>query len=147
MLTGKWTYRSYRNNPELVNGDAQTALALIFGEGVFTFEPGEGDRFTGTFDMGGGFALTLQGEMLDDAPSGFSIVGLGVDGTPTAGWRYDYHGSAGFEWPDGVDQVPSLVGTVVRVNPHGPSAPAGVTATFVAVQQSGDSNTEGVGNG
>jgi hypothetical protein len=135
MLTGKWTYRSYVNTPALVGGDPQAAAELIWGEGVFDFELGEGERFGGTLDMGSGYALTLEGEVLPGDPSGFSIVGLGIDKTPTEGWRYDYHGAGGYEWPDGVDQVPSLVGTVVRVNAHGPSSPAGVTASFIAVSQ------------
>jgi hypothetical protein len=138
MLTGKWTYRSYRNTPTLVGNDPQAALAQIFGEGVFDFEAGEGDRFVGSLDMGGGYGLTLQGDVIGGDPSGFSIVGLGVDGTPTAGWRYDYHGVVGYEWPEGVDQVPSLLGTVVRVNAHGPSSPAGFTASFIAVRNSDD---------
>ena len=33
-------------------------------------------------------------------------------------------------------QVPALVGTVIRVNAHGPQSPAGVTASFIAVKQS-----------
>jgi hypothetical protein len=142
MLTGKWTYRSYRNTPALVGNDPQAALALIFGEGVFDFEAGEGDRFGGALGMGGGYALTLQGQVLPGDPPGFSIIGLGVDGTPTAGWRYDYHGVTGYEWPEGVDQVRSLLGTVVRVNAHGPSSPAGYTASFIAVRHNDDSAPE-----
>jgi hypothetical protein len=138
MLTGKWTYRSYRNTPALVGGDPQAALALIFGEGVFDFEAGEGDRFGGALGMNSGYALTLKGEILPGDPSGFSIVSLGIDGTPTEGWRYDYHGVVGHEWPDGVDQVPSLLGTVVRVNAHGPSSPAGYTASFIAMRHDYD---------
>ena len=139
MLTGKWTYRSYINTPTLVGGDPQAALALIFGEGVFDFEAGEGDRFRGALGMGSGYALTLAGEILRGDGNGFSIVGLGVDGTPTQGWRYDYRGVVGYEWPNGVEQVPSLLGTVVRVNAHGPSAAAGFTASFIAVRQNDDS--------
>ena len=138
MLNGKWTYRSYDNTPTLVGDDPQAALALIFGEGVFDFEAGEGDSFRGALGMGSGYALTLQGEILPGDWTGFSIVGLGIDGTPTEGWRYDYHGVAGYEWPNGVDQVPSLVGTAVRVNAHGPSSPAGYTASFIAVRHSDD---------
>jgi hypothetical protein len=41
----------------------------------------------------------------------------------------------GYVWPNGVDQVPSLLGTVIRVNAHGPSSPAGYTASFIAVSQ------------
>jgi hypothetical protein len=138
MLTGKWTYRSYRNTPALVGGDPQTALALMFGEGVFDFEAGDGDHVSGALGMGSGFALTLQGEILPGDPPGFSLVGLGIVGTPTEGWRYDYRGVAGYAWPDAVDQVASLLGTVVRVNAHGPSAPAGFTASFIAVRHSDD---------
>jgi hypothetical protein len=135
MLSGNWTYRSFRNTPALVGNDAGAALALIFGEGVLDFEAGENDRFGGTFDMGSGYALTLDGEVLPGDPPGFSIVGLGIPGTPTEGWRYDYRGVPAYEWPNGVDQVPSLVGTVIRVNAHGPSSPAGYSASFIAVRQ------------
>ncbi len=136
MLTGKWTYRSYRNVPTLVGEDPQAALALIFGEGVFDFEADGGGHFGGALGMGNEYALTLDGKVLPGDPPGFSIVGLGIDGTPTEGWRYDYRGVAGYAWPDGVDQVSSLLGTVVRVNAHGPSSPAGYTASFIAVRQS-----------
>jgi hypothetical protein len=138
VLTGRWTYRSYINAPSLVGNDPQAALALILGEGVFDFEAGEGDRFHGALGMGTGYALTLEGEMVPGDGTGFSIVGLGVDGTPTQGWRYDYRGVVGYEWPNGLEQVPSLLGTVVRVNAHGPSAPAGYTASFIAVRLSDD---------
>jgi hypothetical protein len=138
MLQGRWTYRSYRNTSALVGGDAQAALGLIFGEGVFDFTTADGDRFGGALGMGTGYALTLQGELLPGDPPGFAIVGLGIEGTPTAGWRYDYRGVAGHRWPDGVDQVPSLLGTVIRVNAHGPSSPAGYTASFIAVRHSDD---------
>jgi hypothetical protein len=133
VLAGKWTYRSFINTPRPVGGDPQAALGLIFGEGVFDLEAGEGDHFGGKLELGPGYALSLEGEVLPE--DGFSIVGLGIEGTPTAGWRYDYHGAAGYEWPDGVDQVPSLLGTVVRVNAHSAGAPAGYTASFVAVRQ------------
>jgi hypothetical protein len=78
---------------------------------------------------------SLEGKILAREPFEFSIVGTGIDGTPTAGWRYDYHGTLGFAWPDGIDQVPSLLGTVVRVVAHGAQSPAGVTASFIAVRQ------------
>ncbi|HEY0148342.1 MAG TPA: hypothetical protein VGB70_05000 [Allosphingosinicella sp.] len=137
MIDGKWTYRSYRNDPELVGDDPQKALGLIFGEGVFSFTALSERLFEGTLDMGGGYLLDLSGSVLDadqQTPE-YAIVGLGRDGTPTAGWRYDYRCVDGYEWPDGVDQVPSLVGTVVRVIAHGPTSPAGVTASFIAVRQ------------
>src|ERR1700688_1511570 len=60
-LSGKWTYRSYNNTTGLVGDDAAKALALIFGEGVFSFETPSSTTLKGTLDMGGGFVLDLQG--------------------------------------------------------------------------------------
>jgi hypothetical protein len=142
VLTGRWTYRSYNNDPALVGNDPSAALSLIFGEGVFDFGAGEGDHFSGELQLGGGYVMALQGEMLPGNGSGFGIVGLGIEGTPTEGWRYDYHGAAAYQWPEGVDQVPSLLGTVIRVNAHGPGSPAGYTASFIAVRGSDDAATE-----
>lgn len=138
MLEGKWTYRSYHNTVALVGDDPAAALALIFGEGVFSFAADGAGRWTGTLDMGGGYVLTLTATRVHGGERGdpiFSIIGLGVDGSPTAGWRYDYHGAIAYSWPDGIDQIPCLTGTVVRVVAHGPTSPAGVTASFIAVHQ------------
>ncbi len=135
MLDGKWTYRSYHNSEELVAGDAQKALSLLFGEGVFEFWAVTYVKFTGTFDMGGEYRLELDAE-LHPAPDGgtveIAITGLGIAGTPTEGWQYDYRGNFGHRWDDGVDQVPSFVGTVIRTKPHG-TRPAGYVASFIAV--------------
>ncbi len=134
MLNGAWTYRSYFNNPALVSEDAQAALAMIFGEGQFLLTQSNTGAVTGKLDMGGGYALELSGNSAKNG-SQFELIGLGIADTPTAGWRYDYRGVAGYSWPNGINQVPSLLGTVIRVNAHGPHSPAGVTASFVAVKQ------------
>ena len=135
-LAGKWTYRSFLNTPQLVDGDANKALGLIFGEGTFAFEMPTKTTVKGTLDMGGGFVLDLSGEVSPgpcDQPF-FRINGFGRTGTPTAGWEYDYSGVIACRWPNGVNQVPSLVGTVIRAKPHN-GAPAGVVASFIAVRQ------------
>jgi hypothetical protein len=132
MISGKWTYRSYRNDTALIGDDAQAALGLIFGEGIFDLRETSEGRITGALGMGTGYALTLDGEEDRDG-AGFALIGLGIDGTATQGWRYDYRGVAAFDWPQGIDQKRCLVGTVIRVNAHGPHSPAGVTASFVAV--------------
>jgi hypothetical protein len=138
MLSGHWTYRSFRNDPALVGDDPDAALALIFGEGVFDFTAGDDGRFSGGLGMAGGYALSLSGETIGGGEEGeYAIIGLGLAGTPTEGWRYDYRCRRGYDWPDGLDQRPSLVGTVVRVNAHGPGAPAGYVASFIAVAQNG----------
>ncbi|UZK70913.1 hypothetical protein OKW76_07810 [Sphingomonas sp. S1-29] len=136
MLEGKWTYRSFINDSALIGDAAAAALALIFGEGIFDFEAESAGRFVGGLGMGQGYALALDGMVVARDPFAFSIVGSGIVGTPTQGWRYDYHGVSGYAWPDGVGQVPSLLGTVIRVVAHGVHAPAGVTASFIAVRQS-----------
>jgi hypothetical protein len=136
-VAGKWTYRSYINSPVLVGDNADQAFKLIFGEGVFTFELPTPTTLKGTFDMGGGFVLDLDGRVRPDAPGApltVEIVGTGRANTPTAGWEYDYHASLAHRWPNGVDQVPALVGTVIRAKPHDDS-PAGFVASFVAVKQ------------
>jgi hypothetical protein len=135
-IAGEWTYRSFHNNPSPVGEDPQKALALIFAEANFTFTPTGPGTFTGTIDWGSG-GLDLKGVLLSTANGSepaFEIVGSGRQGTQTEGWRYDYHGHVAYQWPNGVNQIPALVGNVIRVNPHN-GAPAGYVASFIAVKQ------------
>ena len=157
-LTGQWTYRSYLNDPSvLANADpdpavqalgpiygsdnvanataALKALNLIFGEGIFTFDSPAGSTLTGNLDMGGGLVLDLKGTM-QSTPSGdisIVVIGTGRAGTKTDGWEYDYKATTAPKWPNGVDQVPTLVGTVIRAKPHN-GEPAGVVASFIAIK-------------
>jgi hypothetical protein len=87
--------------------------------------------------MGGGYALDLEGTIRpasEGVPATIEIAGRGRAGTPTDGWEYDYFGFLAHQWPKGVNQVPALVGTVIRAKPHD-GAPAGYVASFVAVKQ------------
>ena len=141
MLAGKWTYRSFRNDPKLIAGDPAAALALILDEGVFDLDADGATGFRGALGTGTGYALALAGELVGSQahPGRFFITGDGLDGTATEGWRYAFRGFVGPQWPDAVGQVASLLGTVIRIAGHGPDAPAGVTASFIAVrQQEGD---------
>jgi hypothetical protein len=154
----QWTYRSYLNDPSvMVNADpdpaaqalspiygsdnvanavaALKALNLIFGEGIITFDPPVGNTLTGNLDMGGGLVLDLKGTM-QTTPSGdigIVVIGTGRAGTKTEGWEYDYKATTAPKWPNGVDQVPTLVGTVIRAKPHN-GEPAGVVASFIAIK-------------
>jgi hypothetical protein len=156
-LQGKWTYRSYRNRADIVvNNDDPAVVALvpllgqgattaaywlkaynlIFGEGVMTYDPPVGNTLTGNFDMGGGYVLDLKGTM-QTLPSGdieIVVFGTGRPGTKTDNWEYDYRATTTPKWPSGINQVPSLVGTVIRAKPHDGGA-AGVVASFVAIKQ------------
>jgi hypothetical protein len=133
ILDGKWTYRSFFNDPAFVGDDKQKALDLIFAEATFTFEI-SGTDLKGIIDWGSG-GLDLKGTVSSASPPTVQIIGMGRPGTETEGWRYDYNGALAYEWPNAVKQVPAVVGTVIRVNAHGPGAPAGDTASFIAVKQ------------
>jgi len=61
------------------------------------------------------------------------VIGTGRAGTKTANWEYDYKASTTPKWPNGVDQVPTLVGTVIRAKPHD-GEPAGLVASFIAIK-------------
>jgi hypothetical protein len=124
-LAGTWAYQSYLNTQD------QT----VFGAGIFTFTTPSPDKIQGTLDMGDDLVLDLDGTVTaasGNLPLTVHIIGNGRPKTKTDGWEYDYHGYLGYMWPNGVDQVPSLVGTIVRAKPHNGS-PAGVTASFIAV--------------
>jgi hypothetical protein len=156
-LPGKWTYRSYLNRADVIVGDdpepavrnlaaifgqgstannAAKALGLIFGEGVMTFDPPAGNAVSGNFDMGGGYVLDLKGTMqtLGSGDMTVELFGTGRAGTPTADWEYDYRAFMTPKWPNGVNQIAALVGTVIRAKPHD-GAPAGFVASFIAIKQ------------
>lgn len=135
-ITGSWTYRSFRNDAAPVDGDPNKALALFFAEAEFRFTAVTPGAFNGVIDWGSG-GLDMTGTMLagsTDMPNAFSIVGVGRPGTQTEGWRYEYNGAVAYRWPAGVQQVPALIGSVIRALPHN-GAPAGYTASFIAVRQ------------
>ncbi len=135
-LAGKWTYRSFRNDPAPTDGDPQKLAALLFAEATFTFELPSPGTLKGAIDWEGG-GLDLQGSVRSDAGGEgmiVEIVGTGRANTSTYGWEYDYYGQLAHKWPNGVDQIPALVGTVIRAKPHN-GAPAGYVASFIAVKQ------------
>jgi hypothetical protein len=76
-------------------------------------------RLTGTSSVGTPFAVRFQG------------IGEGSD---AEGWVYDYVGYLVPAWPNGVDQRPALVGSVVRTVAHGAN-PAGMVASWIAVKR------------
>lgn len=135
-LTGKWTYRSFINDPTPVGGDPQKALNLIFAEAEFTFEAVSDTTFKGVIDWGSG-GLDLSGTIEQGSPAmpvAFAITGLGRPGSQTDGWEYDYNGCVAYKWPHGAGQVQALVGSLIRAKPHN-GEPAGYTASFVAVKK------------
>lgn len=158
-LPGKWTYRSYRNQANvIVNADPEPAVValdpiygkgnagaassalkafnLVFGEGVMTFDKPSGNNVTGVLGMGESYFLDLKGTMQVTSSGDIAVdlFGFGRAGTPTDNWEYDYKATTTPKWPNGIGQIPSLVGTVIRAKPHGTS-PAGYVASFIAIKQ------------
>lgn len=137
ILEGNWTYRSFNNNPELVGNDPEKALQLIFGEGQLRFTGNNGLIFKAVLDFGDDAVMDLFGNIIDASgikPQVLQITGAGREGTSTAKWVYQYLGYGVPNWAEGVNQVPAIVGTVIRTIPHG-SGQAGVVASFIAVKQ------------
>jgi hypothetical protein len=131
-FVGSWTYRSLLNDPA-VNTDFDK---LEFGRGTIVIAQAPMQQLVGTIG-GPGWSLTLAGARSYGNPmhARFECVGT-VSGEK---WIYDYEGYLVPNWPNGVDQVPAIVGSVTRTIPHsgdapGTVAPAGVACSFYAVK-------------
>ena len=136
-LEGVWTYRSFINNPQPVDGNADAALDLIFGEGELTVETASDGRFKAALSFGGDAIMDLDGEIVPGsrgAPDTISARGAGRPGSGIEDFHYDYIFYPAPTWPNGVDQRPALVGTVMRAADHGTSK-AGYVASSVTVRQ------------
>jgi hypothetical protein len=142
-LAGTWAYRSF--NPTLVTGKLTPEEdALIVGALDLTLDRGV-DAFylVGTIgwrDPPPGGVLNVSGTIDESAGpehQRFNLTAFGRQDTATDGWEYEYHGHMGRNWamPDGsrVDRHPTLVGSVIRVRPHG-DRKAGEVFSFIAVK-------------
>ncbi len=134
ILVGTWTYRSFISNPDL-SADFDS---LEFGRGNIQIDASEMQTFEGKiYDTG--WELDLNGSITYGNPFCLTFQGKGVVGG--AEWIYNYMGYYVPNWCNGVDQIPAIVGTIVRVIPHptGPNgkstAPAGFVAQWIAVKQ------------
>jgi hypothetical protein len=132
-LTGVWTYRSFHNDPNL----ATEYKDYLFGSGYITVDDAPTGVFRGKIGDTG-WSLDLNGSSNYGYPNVVRFQGKGIVGGEE--WIYDYLGFVIPAWPNGNSQVPTMVGTIVRTIPHTGStpksvAPAGVTASWVAVWQ------------
>jgi|GEM_PF-198760 len=134
-FSGKWTYRSFISDPMMSDPDAPLKT-LLFGQGTLVITVDGAGTVSGTLG-GDGWELNLAGTVRLGHPSVVRFQGKGT----IAGeqWVYDYIGYAVPKWPNGVDQRPAIVGTIVRTVPHsngsGGISPAGYVAQWIAVQQ------------
>jgi hypothetical protein len=130
-FVGAWTYRSLLNIPA-IDTDFDD---LEFGRGTLIIKVAPMEQLIGTIG-GPGWSLELKGARSYGNPMHARFQGTGtVNGEP---WAYDYTGYLVPSWPNGVGQVPAIVGSVVRTLPHsagpGQTAPAGEVASFYAVK-------------
>jgi hypothetical protein len=138
-LEGTWTYRSFNNIPQSVNGDPQAALKLIFGEGelkiIAAAEGAQG--FRATLSFGGAAVMDLVGSFKAAAGGSPAVIrarGTGRPGSPVAEFVYDYIFYPIAPWPGGVDQRQALVGTVMRAADHG-TAKKGAVASAICLRR------------
>jgi hypothetical protein len=129
---GSWTYRSFLNDPD-VNKNFDD---LEFGRGTIIIEQAPMQALKGTIG-GPGWSLVLKGARTYGNPMHARFQGVGVVNGEK--WIYDYEGYLVPDWPNGVDQIPAIVGSVIRTIPHSGSQPntvnpAGVVASFYAVR-------------
>lgn len=133
-LAGKWTYRSFLNDPEI----STDFNKLEFGRGTITIEEAPLGVLQGMIG-GPGWSLELSGSINYGDPYSIRFQGKGV--VSGEEWIYDYIGYAIKPWPNGVNQKPALTGSVIRTIPHlsglGGTAPAGVVCSWIAVWQAG----------
>jgi len=131
-FVGSWTYRSFLNDP-----DVNKAFNDIeFGRGTIVIEAAPVQSLKGTIG-GPGWSLALKGARSYGNPMLARFQGVGVVGGEK--WVYDYEGYLVPDWPNGVNQTPAIVGSVIRTIPHsggqpGTVSPAGVVCSFYAVR-------------
>lgn len=129
-LVGTWTYRSLLNDPDF----STPFNDLEFGRAHIDLEPAPMGVLKGRI-YGPGWALQLNGSITYGNPYTLRFQGRGVVGGEE--WIYDYLGYVVLPWPNGIDQRPAIVGSIVRTIPHasgsGGVAPAGVVASWYAV--------------
>jgi hypothetical protein len=133
-IVGGWHYRSFLNNPQKVS-DLNT---LLFGEGDFVLDESRTGQLVGTGDFGGGDTVKFQGSVTHGSLITVRFQGVGT-GPGNGDWLYDYLGVFVPAWPNGLGQVPAIVGSVVRSAPHssgsGGIAQAGKVGSFIAVKK------------
>ena len=136
-LLGSWTYRSFLSDPDPNTpfGNLQFALAdLKFDEAAF-------GQVVGRLSFGDDH-LALKGTITYGNPFTVRFQGVGASpGTIEQGrpWIYDYLGFVAPAWPNGVDQRPAILGTIVRTVSHSQGlAKAGVVASWIALRKDAD---------
>jgi len=130
-VSGKWFYRSFRSVPQLLNPQDPIGQ-ILFGQGELVLTVDAAGAVSGTLG-GTGWQLRLTGTRDVGKVERLQFRGQGTIGGEE--WIYDYLGYVVPNWPNGIDQRPAIVGSIIRVVPHSSgSAPAGFVAQWIAVR-------------
>ncbi len=133
-VAGTWHYRSFINESNTVSD----LNAILFGEGDLVLDESPTGTLSGAGDFGGGDVMRYQGSVNHSSWITVRFQGVGT-GTKNKDWLYDYVGVVVPQWPNGVNQVQTIVGSVVRSAPHsndsGGTSAAGRVASFIAVKK------------
>ncbi len=132
-FVGAWSYRSFLNDPDLT----KSANDLLLATATITIDEDTLAVLRGTIG-GTGWSLVLHGSREYGTPMRARFQGTGI--VSGEQWKYDYDSYLVPHWPNGVDQRPALVGSLIRTVPHAGSEqstvnPAGVVFSFFAVKQ------------
>jgi len=128
-FVGDWTYRSFLRNPDL----SVEFNALRFGAGNLKIIASPFGTVQGTLGDTG-WSLDLTGHCSFGNPNQIRFQGKGVISGEE--WIYDYLGYLTPSWPNGIEEVPSIAGTIVRTISHSNGqAKAGFVASWIAVRQ------------
>jgi hypothetical protein len=131
VFVGQWSYRSWLNDTDLETPPAE----LLFGKGTIEIVDAPSEILRGTIG-GPNWKLDLFGSRSYGDPGTIRFRGKGI--VSGAEWIYDYVGYLVPEWPNGVDQKTTMVGSIVRAISHpsgGGIGAAGLTASWYAVKR------------
>ena len=131
-LAGRWTYRSLFNDSDA----SKPFNDLRFGFGTLEIDPAPRGVFRGRL-IGPGVTFRVEGSVGDARPRVLRFQLRGIFHSEE--WLYDYLGWVIPPWPQGVGQLPTMLGTLVRDIPYtdtgGGLAAAGLVATWFAVRE------------
>jgi hypothetical protein len=127
---GAWSYRSLYNDPDLTTAFHDLQL----GKGTIVIGDDPSIELTGTIG-GPGWSLALKCSRSFGDPMEIRFEGKEVVGGEK--WPHAFVGYLVPSWPNGIDRIPAMVGSIVRVSPHssesGGVSPAGFVASRYAV--------------
>jgi hypothetical protein len=130
-FVGNWIYRSFHN----ITTDPQQLTDLLLWQATLILTEDGPNLVKGRLSSGN-YALDIRGAVsIESDEKSIFMRATGIEGSPTAGWIYDYSGFLAPNWPEGDHQRPAIVGTVTRTVPHAPNRSAGSSYSFVAVSQ------------